>query len=376
MKPTMLQTRRDVLRMAGVSALALTATPTLVSCTTTDYDKAADKARLPDTRTGQALTELVRLATLAPSGHNTQPWKFAVTPTEIRIYPDLTRRVPAVDPDNRELWISLGGALENLIIAAERAGYEAETTYSLNTIADEHIAVSLRQTGMKPVGKSLFFNAIRERQCTRNEYDGKPVPTADLKNLETVATSTGITPMLFIGAAAMEPILQYVNAGNEHQMTDPNFKHELTNWIRFSDGEAIEKSDGLASRVMGNPSVPRWLAKLFIGSMLTPKSETKKDNKFIRSSSGLMLLVSPKNDKVAWIETGRAYERFALLATAMNIKNAFMNQPCEVPELRAQVQSRLNLNGAFPQLLFRFGHSPAMPKSLRRPVGQVLMTNT
>ena len=376
MKPTLLQTRRDVLRLAGTSALALAVTPTLAGCTKTDYDTAATNARLPDTRTGQALTNLVRLATLAPSGHNTQPWKFAVAPNEIRIYPDLTRRVPAVDPDNRELWISLGGALENLLIAAERAGYQPETVYSLATIGEEHIAVSLRQTGAKPVEKSLFFDAIPVRQCTRSEYDGKPVAVADLKKLEAAATGAGISPMLFTSAATIEPMLDYVNAGNDRQMTDPNFKRELTDWIRFSNGEAIEKMDGLASRASGNPSVPRWLAKLFIGSLLNPKTETEKDDKLIRSSSGMMLLVSPKNDKTAWIETGRAYERFALLSTAMNLKNAFMNQPCEVPALRAQLQDHLNLNGAFPQLLFRFGHGPVMPQSLRRPLGQVLMNPT
>ena len=98
MKPTLFQTRRDVLRVAGASALAMAVTPTLAGCTGTNYDAAANKARLPDNRTGQALTELVRLATLAPSGHNTQPWKFAVSPNEIRIYPDLTRRVPGFIP--------------------------------------------------------------------------------------------------------------------------------------------------------------------------------------------------------------------------------------------------------------------------------------
>ncbi|MCY7358331.1 MAG: hypothetical protein LH609_12905 [Rudanella sp.] len=317
--------------------------------------------------------EMLSLATLAPSGHNTQPWKFSVEPNTIRIYPDFTRRVPAVDPDDRELWISLGGVLENLLIAAQHAGYETETDYMLDGTAEDHIAVRLKKAGIRPDSQSVLFGAIPLRQCTRNEYDQKPVPTADLNKLETAATGAGVTPMLFTGAAAIEPMLEYVNAGNDRQMTDDAFKSELTEWIRFSNGEADEKMDGLASRVMGNPSLPRWLAQLFIGIILNPKSENKKDDGFMRSSSGLMLFVSQKNDRAAWIETGRAYERFALLSTAMNIKNAFMNQPCEVPELRAQVQSNLTLNGAFPQLLARFGHSPAMPRSLRRPLSQVLV---
>ena len=49
--------------------------------------------------------------------------------------PDPTRRVPVVDPDDRELWISLGGALENLLVAAEHYGYQTETTYHLTGTA-------------------------------------------------------------------------------------------------------------------------------------------------------------------------------------------------------------------------------------------------
>ena len=76
---------------------------------------------------------------------------------------------------------------------------------------------------------------------------------------------------------------------------------------------------------------------------------------------------------VAWLDTGRAYERFALLATALGLKNSFINQPSEVPALRAQVQAHLSLNGAFPQMLARFGYGPAMPRSLRRPMSEVLL---
>lgn len=358
MNQTMNQNRRDLLRMAGVSALGMAVAPALVGCgTTTDYDMAADKDRLPDTRTGQALTELVRLATLAPSGHNTQPWKFAITPDEIRIYPDLTRRLAAVDPNERELWISLGTALENLLVAAEHAGYQTETTYMLNGTAEDHISISLKKNGVKPVNQSTLFKAIPLRQCTRNEYDRTLVSAPDLKKLETALTGEAVRPILFTGRAAMELMLDYVNAGNNQQMANDAFKTELTKWIRFSDTEAIDKMDGLASRTLNSPNIPRWIAELFIGSFLNSTSQNKTDDLGIRSSSGLLLLVSQKNDRTAWIETGRTYERFALLSTAMNIKNAFINQPCEVPALRVQVQSHLNLNGAFPQLLLRFGHS-------------------
>ncbi|MBC8084363.1 MAG: Tat pathway signal protein [Hymenobacter sp.] len=318
------------------------------------------------------MRELVRLATLAPSGHNTQPWKFRVAAGSIQLYPDLTRRIPVVDPDNRELWISLGGALENLLVAAEHFGYHPDVTYHLNGTATDHIAVALEKTAAGPGSRAGLFEAILTRQCTRHEYDRQPLPTRNLNQLTVAATGAGVTPLIFTGAA-MEPLLEYVKAGNAHQMTDDKFKAELVHWIRFNDREALASMDGLISRGSGNPSLPRWVAQLFLGSSLSPQTQDKKDELYVRSSSGLALFTSEKNDPAAWVETGRAYERFALRATAMGVKNSFLNQPCEVPALRAQVQSHLSLNDAFPQLLVRFGHGPAMPRSLRRPVDQVLL---
>ena len=63
--------------------------------------------------------ELISYAIKAPSGHNTQPWLFRMQPNEIEILPDFGQSLPIVDPMNRELYISLGCAAENLCIAAQ-----------------------------------------------------------------------------------------------------------------------------------------------------------------------------------------------------------------------------------------------------------------
>ena len=52
-------------------------------------------------------TELVEYALKAPSGHNTQPWRFKLTSKGLDIYPDFSRSLPVVDGNNRELYISL-----------------------------------------------------------------------------------------------------------------------------------------------------------------------------------------------------------------------------------------------------------------------------
>ncbi len=89
--------------------------------------------------------ELVRCATLAPSSHNTQCWKFAVTAEgrSINLLPDLARRCPAVDPDNHHLFVSLGCAAENLSQASLAHGLKAGVQFDA---ADGAVRVSLEPT--------------------------------------------------------------------------------------------------------------------------------------------------------------------------------------------------------------------------------------
>jgi hypothetical protein len=78
------------------------------------------------------------------------------------------------------------------------------------------------------------------------------------------------------------------------------------------------------------------------------------------------------NDTSGWFAAGRAYQRFALQATALGIRNAFINQPVEVSSLRPQIASFLGLGNRRPDLVVRFGRGPALPPSLRRPLEAVV----
>lgn len=73
--------------------------------------------------------ELVRYATLAASSHNTQPWIFKLEPKQIQVLPDLSRRCPAVDPDDHHLYASLGCATENLLLAARAGGLKGDCRF-------------------------------------------------------------------------------------------------------------------------------------------------------------------------------------------------------------------------------------------------------
>jgi hypothetical protein len=111
---------------------------------------------------------------------------------------------------------------------------------------------------------------------------------------------------------------------------------------------------------------------MFVRGM-KPQSQADADAQKLRSSPGAVVVTSESDDKAAWVRTGQVYERLALTMTSLNVKSAFLNQPIEVAALRSQFQAALGLGAALPQLLLRFGYADSMPRSLRRPVEQVLM---
>ena len=317
---------------------------------------------------GAALArELVRYATLAPSIHNTQCWKFAIEDRAITILPDLLRRCPAVDPDDHHVFVSPGCAAEKLAQAALAHGLKAETRFDATSAA---VRVSLAPTAAQA---SPLLKAIPARQSTRGDYDGTPIYSAELGLLERAGKSDGVQVLLLTERPAIERVFDHVVRGNTAQMADPAVVKELKTWIRFNGAEAVRTGDGLYSAASGNPSIPTWIGDLAFGWFFTPKGENDKYARQIRSSAGIAVFIGLAADKAHWVEVGRCYERFALQATALGIRNAFLNQPVEVVSVRPQFAAAFGLAGQHPDLVVRFGRGPALPPSLRRPVQAVLV---
>jgi Nitroreductase family len=310
--------------------------------------------------------ELVRYATLAPSSHNTQCWRFGVEERAITVLPDFARRCPAVDPDDHHLFVSLGCAAENLAQAALAHGLRAEAVFDAGRDA---LRIELEPTA---VAASPLFDAIVQRQSTRAEYDGRPLAPDELRLLERAASGDRVKLLVLTDKSRLEKLLEFVVQGNTAQINDKAFVDELKAWIRFSSADAVQRGDGLYGASSGNPTLPTWLGKLMFDFVFTAKGENDKYARQVRSSAGVAIFVGPKDDKASWIEVGRAYERFALQATALGVRTAHLNQPVEVPRLRSAFASFLGIAGQRPDLVIRFGHGPTLPPSLRRPLRAVI----
>ncbi len=339
--------------------------------------------------------EWVRLATLAASSHNSQPWKFRVLADSIVIAPDYARRCQAVDPDDSHLFRSLGCAAENLVHAAAADGFAAQVRFDAAQdavlVAFERSAAAQRDNlaaailesasrpppcgGRPPRGLSKLRAAVRflKRRCTRTPYDAKPIAASAQAALLTAASMAGVTPLFLESAPQKEAMIDYVRQGNVAQFEDPGFVNELREWVRFNEADAVAAGDGLAGAVSGQPSIPGWFGRFLLRFIASGSKQADIDAKVIRSSAGIVVFIAERDDKAAWMAVGRAYERFALQAAALDIRNAFINQPVEVRSLRPQLQAWLGVPQHHVQLIVRYGTGPTSPHSLRRPLDAVLV---
>jgi nitroreductase len=311
--------------------------------------------------------ELVRYATLAPSSHNSQCWTFAPGTGVIAIKPDLSRRCPVVDPDDHHLYVSLGCAAENLAQAALANGLEAACSFDP---VESAVRAQLVPT---PALATPLFRAIPARQTCRSDYDGRPLPRAVLGQLEQAGRGEGVAVTLITDIPRRERLLDLALAGNAAQMEDAAFVAELKKWLRFNDYQAVVSKDGLYAPASGNPQAPSWLAGPLFSLFFRVGAENDKLARQLRSAAGVAVFHSERQEAAQWLEVGRCCERFALQATALGVRTAFVNQPVEVAGLRQRLAAELGLGTRRPDLVLRFGYGPEMPRSLRRNTGEVIL---
>jgi hypothetical protein len=128
---------------------------------------------------------LLRYAILAPSTYNTQPWRFAVSENGIEAYADYTRRMPFVDPGNRELLLSIGAAVATLRVAAAHFGFSCLVEYNHTGSSDRPLAIALlTPVAAHPIGdaaRARLFPAVARRRTNRRAFLLSRIPRSALE---------------------------------------------------------------------------------------------------------------------------------------------------------------------------------------------------
>lgn len=306
-----------------------------------------------------ATTErLLEAAVRAPSSHNTQPWLFRTHGDTVELFADRTRALPVNDPFDRELTISCGAALFNLRVAAAHQGLAAEVALDPGGHEDLLARVLLRDG---PVDEELarLQPAIRARHTTRQAFKDVPLPAGLPKALIAAAGAegAGLRPL---DGTVREQVASLVSDGDRMQFDDPRWRRELASWMH-----SRRRGDGLAMAAAVAP-ISRLMVRHFdLGSRVG-----EADEKLALQAPWVAALTTEQDDTGAWLRAGQALERALLVAASRGVQAGYLNQPCQIEQLRPRLAE---LAGRFPQIVLRLGEPAEEPRPApRRAVSDVL----
>lgn len=327
------------------------------------------------------LRDLVRAAVLAPSPRNTQPWKFRVECPRIDIFADFARRLPVSDPADAELHVALGCAIENMVVLGEARGLAIGVAYTepwlaappgpesdVARVAELWVDRDPRTPSDEPLAR-----AIAQRQTTRRRYARRLLQQAELRALAQAAEEEGVRFQLFTTRPDRGRLAEYVAEGMRRQFGDEEFVREHADWMRFNLDEKERKDDGMWVASLGLPPAPAAIGRALVRRLASPDTQARSALKLVRNSPALAVFAAEHDAPRDWLAVGRAFERFALRATALGLRYAPVSQPCEVPEVRTALAAALGLGAARPLMVVRLGYARPMPRAPRRALDDVLI---
>ncbi|RLM84257.1 nitroreductase [Halobellus sp. Atlit-38R] len=291
---------------------------------------------------------LLRYAILAPSSHNSQPWRFRVLGNEVDIAVDESRWLDAADPTKRELYISVGCAIENLCVAAEHFEVEPRVEYHDGTDTDTVATVTFRDDSDPSTHRpSKLFDAITERSTSHELFDERRLDTAVQDELGGVVTEDDVSLHLVDEPAVKQSISELQGKADQLLMDDPEYRKELGHWI------------GLGA--LGSSWLMARIGQAVVTHLDLGEREAAKNSKLIESASLVAGLTTASDDPTSQVKAGQVFERVALLATTADVAVHPMSQTLERPELRTRLQELLDSGADVPQHLFRMGYTDEDP---------------
>lgn len=309
------------------------------------------------------LAFLLRYAILAPSARNSQPWAFSIQRDRIHVLADLRRCQALGDSDRRELYISLGCALENLLVAAEHFGFQHGVAYFPDP-GNEELAATVRfAPGGVPsdARAGATLRAVVGRHNDNGVFRAAPVPEQLRLRLLACSVETDLRTFLTDDRHFHRWIDALTVEADRVEFADPAFRRELGYWI--------------GQGVFGEPPLIARLEKMAVSRIDLGEPSARQDHAIVESAPLLGLITAEGDSHLVHVRTGQLFERLWLTATGMGVSIHPMSQTMRRPELREAVKELLPSPAWMPQHLFRVGFSSRRDEhhTPRRPIEDVLL---
>lgn len=312
---------------------------------------------------------LLRYAILAPSNHNTQPWLFEINGDDVLLFADRTRALPVSDPCDRELIISCGVALFFLETAARAFGFEVSIKrFPREGDADLVASVRIGKRSEKRNGRPELFEAITRRRTNRSKFSDQPLGEVVEAAIDAALSANGVHSAWVKSRSDRAALAHLISLADREQFEDRAFRRELARWVNPS---RYSEPDGLPAKSIGFDSPSNYVAPLLIRTFDLGEGKSAIDEALVQSSAAIMIVSTGFDQPIDWVRAGEALGAALLTAESLGVNASYLNQPCEVDDLRFRLAELQSVQG-HPQLVLRLGYGMPVSATPRRPLESMI----
>lgn len=342
------------------------------------------------------LLRLCEAGVLAPSPKNSQPWVFQISKDKILVLADLDRSVGKLDPTRHQLFMAIGCAIENMILAARAQGYTPRISLSLGPDSGINeksglILVAEISFASGKAERSQLYQAVATRHTNRSVHDlGRGIPGNIIGELMRVGNTPASRLFLFRGRKHKNRLLREMTLEATRVLaSDRDIISENWKWMRWSREEVTKFRDGIDLNSLGitmielplTKMLPRPSAEEFNETWMASTSDRINQSNYM----GVFAIPESEHNARSAISTGRVWQRLNLLATTHGLAIHPVNQLVTVleggslwkaPYFSEQMQRRImEAPGWVPAIVFRLGY-PTLSgmRAPRRPLVTAVLT--
>jgi nitroreductase len=324
-------------------------------------------SRAPTDPCIRALEGAADLAVLAPSVHNTQPWRMVIRANLLELYADRDRQLGALDPTGRQLLVSCGCALLNArVVLAEASQRVGIDRFPEAAQPDLLARIRVYEDGEPWSPLARLEPQLGRRRTNRREFLPEEVPPDVIYEMANAAAAEDAELFIIASDEQRRITAELCQQAERDQLTSPAYRAELRAWTT----DDLTRDDGVPAM-----AVPHVAAGS--GGDIPFRDFDTRGNAWlpqVRESSRdqcLLLLGVREDSPRGWLRAGEALERIWLEATRFDHVASMLTQVVEVAETRDQLRDRLGLQ-MYPMVLLRVGRAPMTPATRRRPLDEVI----
>ncbi|MEX2014665.1 MAG: nitroreductase family protein [Candidatus Saccharimonadales bacterium] len=310
---------------------------------------------------------------LAPSTHNTQPWKIKAAENNVKIFADHSKKITQADPTGRDLYMSLGALVKNIELASQAysVDYKVEPAFQIT----EKLPVATISFERLPHETSKIdrdlLNSIKNRQNYRGFFKSHLSKSSDVEKIITGVSEPGADIRLISDEKIIKELAVLTAKGLRMAYASREFRREISSYINHNFSQKKHGLHGYSLRMNFPASViiPKIMKRKDIGERLSALNYRS----FI-SAPAVAVLYS-KDNKEGWLGAGMLMQEVMIKLTGLGITSSIYAAAVEMGNLRTEVSQLTppkNKN-MIPQLLFCIGEpEDELPYSARKKLNKVL----